>query len=72
MNTKIYLLSFSFGLGLGTTTMHTSDPLGTVMKIAAEGHSLEHVTIKSASGSGEAAAIEQAVTEQEWQFMEWS
>jgi hypothetical protein len=52
--------------------MHTSDPLGTVLKLAAEGHSLEHVTIKSASGSGAAASIEQADAEQEWQFMEWS
>jgi len=71
MNARVYVLSFSFGLGLGTTSMHTSNPLGEVMKLAAAGHHLEHVTIKSSS-SDSAAAEEQQQTEQGWQFMEWS
>ena len=70
MNARVYVLSFSFGLGLGTTTMHTSDPLGVVMRAAAEGHHLEHVTIKSSSS--DSAAAEHQQTEQGWQFMEWS
>ena len=70
MNARVYVLSFSFGLGLGTTTMHTSDPLGVVMRAAAEGHHLEHVTIKSTDGI--AAAEQQQDDEQGWKFMEWS
>ena len=71
MNARVYVLSFSFGLGLGTTSMHTSNPFGEVMKLAAAGHHLEHVTIKSSS-SDSAAAEEQQQTEQGWQFLEWS
>ena len=68
MNARVYVLSFSFGLGLDTKTMHTSDPLGEVMRRTAEGHSLEHVTIKSVSGT----SAEQVPEEQGWKFMEWS
>lgn len=70
MNTRVYFLSFSFGLGLGTTTMHTSNPFGEVMQLTAAGHHLEHVTIKSSSS--DSAAAEQQQTEQGWQFLEWS
>lgn len=74
MKTKIYFLSFSFGLGLGITSMHTSNPFGIVMQLAAEGHNLEHVTIKSITTSNETAeaADERQKMEQGWQFMEWS
>ena len=51
--------------------MHTSNPFGEVMKLAAAGHHLEHVTIKSSS-SDSATAEEQQQTEQGWQFLEWS
>ena len=72
MNTKIYLLSFTIGLNATTTTIYTSDPLGTVMQLAAKGHHLEHVTYKAVPESETAAAAEQMKTEQNWQFMEYS
>ena len=68
MNTRVYVLSFS--LGLGAISMHTSNPFGEVMKLAAAGNHLEHVTIKSSSS--DSAAAEQQQTEQGWQFLEWS
>jgi len=48
MNTKIFLVSLSFGLGLGTTQMYTENPAALLVNFIAQGHVLNHVTISNA------------------------
>ena len=72
METKIFLVTMSFGLGLGSAAMHTDDPSGLLASILATGATLEHVSISNAKADDQTDAERDTDEQQSWHFMEWS